>query len=465
VTTKSSPSIAVLPFVNMSADPEQEYFCDGLAEELINALTQIKDLHVVARTSAFSFKGQNLDVREIGKKLNVETVLEGSVRKAGNRLRITGQLVNVTDGYHLWSERFDREMEDVFAIQDEISGAIVDRLRPRLVAKEKKKLAKHQTVDFETYSLYLKGRWFLSKMTGEAEQAAIECFTQVIEKAPDYAPAYAGLADAYIQLPFFAPFAPRQVFPMAKDAALKALDLDEELAETHVALANIKSFYDWDWEGAEREFRRAIELNPGHANAHYHYAVRLYLQTRIDEALKIMRIALEADPLSLHTNIILSEALIFGRRYDEAIAALKKAINMDPNYPLNHAYLGMAYFQKAQYEDAVAEFEKEKDILGGENPIVESLTGGAYALMGKQDEARKYLHRMIERSQQQYVSPCLIARICFALEETDDGFKWLDKAYEERDPFLCYVNADPFSDIIRSDSRFTTLLKKIGLEK
>jgi len=465
VHEKTVPSIAVLPFADMSPQKDQEYFCDGISESIINELTQLSDLKVIARTSAFSFKGQNLDVREIGKKLNVGTVLEGSIQKAGDRVRVTAQLVNTSHGEHLWSEKYDRDMEDIFAIQDEISEAIVSRLKPKLLGKEKERLAKRQTVDFETYSLYLKGRWFLNKMSGEGVQTAIECFTQVVEKAPDYAPAYAGLADAYIVLPFYASFAPKQVFPLAQEAALKALAIDEDLAESHAALAHIKTYYEWDWDGAEREFNRAIQLNPGLAGAHRLYAVGLAWQARFGEALKEIQMALELDPLSLVANIILAEILIFDRRYDEAIMALKKAIKMDPNYPSNHAYLGFAYLQKAQHEDAMAEFEKERDILGRENPIVEVLTGSACALMGKRNEARGVLQRLMERSQQQYIPPCFPARIHFALGEYDQAFEWLDRAYEERDPFLCYLKADPFFDIVRSDPRYIAVLKKIGLDK
>jgi serine/threonine protein kinase len=295
---ESSPSIAVLPFTNMSADPDQEYFCDGLAEELINALTQIEDLHVVARTSAFSFKGQQLDVREIGRKLNVATVLEGSVRKAGNRLRITGQLVKVADGYHLWSERYDREMDDVFAIQDEITLAIVDKLKPRLLGEEKAKLAKSRAVDLEAYNLYLRGRWFAGQLAQEAFEKAIECYNQAIKKEPDYAPAYAGLADCHTWLPFVGPFESKKIMPKARKAALKALQLDDNLAEAHSSMALIKSLYDWDWESGEREYKRAIELNPGVAFIHQRYAMFLMYMGRHDEAINEAERALELDPLS-----------------------------------------------------------------------------------------------------------------------------------------------------------------------
>jgi TolB-like protein/Tfp pilus assembly protein PilF/tRNA A-37 threonylcarbamoyl transferase component Bud32 len=462
---EQSPSIAVLPFANMSADPEQEYFCDGLAEELINALTQIKDLKVIARTSAFSFRGKDIDIRDIGRKLDVGTILEGSVRKAGNRLRITAQLIDISGGHHIWSERYDRELDDVFAIQDEITLAIVDKLKPRLLGEEKKMFAPRQTIDFEVYSLYLKGRWFLNKQSEEGMQTGIEYFTQVVEKAPDYAPAYAGLADAYIGLPFYAPFAPERVFPLAQEAALKALAIHEELAESHVALAHIKALYQRDWDGAENEFKRAIALNPGHVHAHRLFASTLSLQARFEEALHEIHMALELDPLSLFTNMILAETLFYARHYDESIRASKKVIEMDPSYPLIHAFLGSAYFQKGLYADALAEFEKEKGVLGDTHPIVESLIGSSHAMMGREDEARESLRRLIERSRQDYVPPCLPAYVFLVLGEYDKAFEWFDRAFEKRDPYLCYLKANPIFDDVRSDPRYIALLKKVGLKK
>jgi serine/threonine-protein kinase len=248
VTTKSTPSIAVLPFVDMSPQKDQEYFCDGMAEALINELTHIEDLKVIARTSAFSFKGKNVNVRDIGRELDVETILEGSVQKAGNRLRITAQLVNTSKGHHLWSEKYDRDMEDIFAIQDDITEAIVSKLKPRLLGEEKARIAERHTVDIEAYNLYLKGRWFHDKQTEEGFKKAIDLFRQAIRKDPNYAPAYAGIAEAYSLLPLTSLLPPKETYPKAKEAVLKALELDDTLAEAHISLGHIKLQYDWDWE-------------------------------------------------------------------------------------------------------------------------------------------------------------------------------------------------------------------------
>ena len=467
VTTKSTPSIAVLPFMNMSADPEQEYFCEGMSEELINALTQLEGLQVVSRTASFQFKGKGHDLREIGRKLNVDSVLEGSVRKAGNRVRITAQLVNIADGYHLWSEKYDREMEDIFAIQDEISEAIVGMLKVKLLKDEKAKLARKQTVDLEAYNLYLKGRWFWNYFTAEKLTKAIECFKQSVEKAPDYAPAYAGLADSYISLPFFGPFLPKEAHAKAKEAALKALEIDDTLAGAHSALASIKMHFDWDWEGSEREFKRAIELNPSYAHAHQSYAYLLLYTTRFDEALKEIKRARELDPLSLTIGCDEGLMLALAGRYDQAIESLENTIAMDPNSSFSHAVLGFVYFRKPMYEEAMAELSRARNLSEDWDVILDVVTAMAYAVMGQRDKAEELLGRLLERSKQIYIPSCLLALIHFFLGETDRGFEWFDRAYEERDYWLCFLKADPIYDMvgISADPRYLALLKKIGLDK
>ncbi|UCF78171.1 MAG: protein kinase, partial [Candidatus Eiseniibacteriota bacterium] len=282
------PSVAVLPFANLSADSEQDYFCDGMAEEVTNALSHVEDLRVVARTSSFAFKGRDEDVRAIGRKLNVSTVLEGSVRKAGNRLRITVQLVNVADGYHIWSERYDRDVGDVFTVQDEISLAIVENLKLTLLGNQKKKVLKRHTEDLEAYNLYLKGRWFWSKRTEDGLRKAIEFFEMAIKADPQYALAYSGLADSWNDLPTYGTSSPRETYPKAKKAALRALELDDALAEAHASLGLIKSEYELDWRGAETELRRSIALNPAYAPAHHWYSLLLCQMTRFGEAIDEM---------------------------------------------------------------------------------------------------------------------------------------------------------------------------------
>jgi len=461
---KPSSSIAVLPFLDMSPQKDQEYFCDGIAEELINSLTQIKGVRVVARTSAFSFKGKDTDIHEIGRKLNVETLLKGSVRKAGNRLRITAQLVNVTDGYYLWSEKYDRGMKDIFAIQDEISLAIVDKLKVKLLGGEKAKLVKRHTEDLEAHNLYMRGRFFWNKRTDEGLRKAIEYFEHTIEKDPNYALAYAGLADSYIILQDYSYVSPKDIYPKAKEAVRKALEIDGTLAEAHTSLAQI-TFRHWDWEGGEREFKRAMELTPNYATAHHWYALLLMYLDRFDEAIEEIKRAHELDPLSLVINRNAAMVFYFARRYDRALEAFKNTLELDPNFSMAHAYLGKVYLQMAMYEEALREFQKEKDITGRSDPLVETWRGIAYESLGRRGEAQQVLDDLLEHAKKAYVPPLLLANLYFALGEKDEGFKWLDKSYEERDSTLLEIKVDPGLDSVRSDPRFTALLKKMGLEK
>ncbi|UCD57558.1 MAG: tetratricopeptide repeat protein, partial [Candidatus Hydrogenedentota bacterium] len=451
-------------FVDMSPGKDQEYFCDGIAEELINALTQVKDLRVVARTSAFQFREKGYDIHEVGEKLKVQTVLEGSVRKAGNRLRITAQLVNVVDGYHLWSERFDREMDDIFAIQDEITMAIVRRLRPTLLGEEKARIVKRQTIDFEAYNLCLKGRYFWNRQTAKALEKAIRYYSEAIETDPGCALAYTGLADCYIQLPFYSISPPNEVYPRAREAVLNALENDDKLAEAHVSAAYMKTIYEWDWEYAEREFKRAIELNPGYATAHHWYAYHLFFMARFDEAIAEMRRALELDPLSLIINREVGLVFTYARRYDEAIEALEKTIEMDPGFVGTHYLLGIAYLQKSMHEEAIRAFEREKELPISFDPHREGWIGARYGAMGKIDEAKKTLNALLGRLKQEYVSPFILGVMYLVIGESDEGFEWLDKAYEEKDPWLCFLKIEPTLDSVRSDPRYNTLLKKIRLD-
>jgi serine/threonine protein kinase len=457
-------SIAVMPFADLSPQKDQEYFCDGMAEELINALIKIKDLKVAARTSAFSFKGKEIDVREIGKKLNVKAILEGSVRKAGNRLRITAQLINVADGYHLWSERYDRDIEDVFAIQDEISLAIVDKLKLKLLKEEKVDLLKRYTDNLEAYQLYLKGRYFWNKRYEIGVKKGIEYFQKAIERDPKYTLAYSGLADCYVIISWYGNIPQKEAYQKAREAALNALEIDDRLAEAHTSMAFLKLLSDWDWSGAEKEFKRAIELNPKYPTAHHWYAFHIFFRAKFDEGISEMEKALELDPFSLIISCDLGWALYYARQYDRAIEVLKKTLEMDPNFVSAHSFLGRAYLQKSMYKEALAEFRKEKEPSRGWMQSVETVVGIARMRMGKKKEAQKILEDMIERSKHEYVSPYHIALLSFNLGENEQGFEWLDKAYKERDHWLLNLNAEPMFDSARSDPRFKKLLKKIGFE-
>ena len=457
-------SIAVLPFTNMSADPEQEYFCDGLAEELINALAQIKDLRVVARTSAFSFKGKDVDVEEIGKKLKVDTILEGSVRKAENRLRITAQLVSVADGFDLWSERFDRDMEDIFAIQDEISLAIVDKLKIRLVEGEKEAIVKHPSRDIESYNLYLMGRFFLNKRTPEGLQKGIEYFQKVIEKDPCYALAYTGIADYYNVMGYLDFLASKDSFPKAKQAAEKALEIDDSLAEAHTSLAWALELYDWDWEGTERELKRALELNPNHVPAQLWYSGFLNVMGRNEEAIDKIKWIKEHDPVSFLACIYASIVYHCSRQDDIAVEELQKAIELNPASYMPHWYLVNAYVQKAMFSEAVEEAQKALDLTGGQLPVLIAVLGYAYAMAGKREEAEKKLNEAVKISEKRHVPHSWIAMIFGGLDRMDEAIEWLERGYEERDHWLFSIKCLPMFDIFRPDPRFQSLLKKMNLE-
>ncbi|MCJ7457677.1 MAG: protein kinase, partial [candidate division Zixibacteria bacterium] len=461
---KLMPSIAVLPFTNLSADKEQEYFCDGMAEEIINALTQVEGLRVVARTSAFSFKGKDIDIREIGRKLSVETLLEGSVRKAGNRLRITAQLVNVADGYHLWSERYDREMEDVFAIQEEISLSIVNKLKVNLLKEEKAKLEKRYTDDPEAYNLYLKGRYFWFRRYEGGLQKAVECFQQAIDKDPLYALAYAGIADCYNQFGLWAFLPPKEAYPKAKVACAKALEIDDTLAEAYASLGWTKMFYDWDWAEAEKAYKRAIELNPNYAVAHYYYGLYLAITGHVVEAIAEMEKSVELDPLCLVHNAVLGFVLYLGRRYDEAIEQLHKTLEMDPNFAVTCLFLGLSYMGKERWEEAIASLKKFASLWQG-IPFPIGFLGLAYGMSGRDNEALSLLDQLNEISQQRYVSSLYKALIYAGLGKKDQVFEYLDKAYNERESWMVSLKAAPYMDTLRSDPRSKALLGKMGLEK
>ncbi|MBN2565821.1 MAG: protein kinase [Candidatus Eisenbacteria bacterium] len=466
-TTASSvppPSIAVMPFVDMSADRDQEYFCDGMAEEIMNALTHIEGLRVVARTSAFAFKGKSDDIREIGRKLKVGTLLEGSVRKSGNRMRVTAELVNVRDGFRLWSERYDRDVEDVFAIQDEISLAIVDTLRVRLVSGDRERILRRHTGDPEALNLCLKGRYFWNKRTPDNLRRAIDHYERAIARDPDYALAYAGTADCYVVLPDYSSVPPRVACPKAREAAMRALEIDDTLAEAHATLALVRTVFEWDWTGAEREFERAISLNPSYATAHSWYALYLMWMGRMEEALAEMEAARELDPLSLVIGRNLAQICIFARRYDQAIDVLHRTIEMDPAFPVAHVLLGEAYAHKSMKEEAVAEFLREKALSDDFSPGVDTRIGSAYVRLGMRDKAEEVLRRLAEQAGKSYVKPSDLAEVLFSLGETDRAFECLDQAVEQRDKGVLGLKVYPVYDDVREDPRFIALLNRMGLD-
>jgi len=450
--------------VDLSPEKDQEYFCDGMAEELINALTKIVKLQVASRTSSFQFKEKGYDIHDVGKKLKVKTVLEGSIRKAGNHLRITAQLVNIDDGYHLWSEKYDRKMEDIFAIQDEISLAIVDKLRVKLLKEEKEKLLKRYTDDMEAYDLYLKGRYFWNRRYKGGLQKGLEYFNQTIKKDPSYAPAYAGIADSLSILGLFGWLPPKEAFPKAKATALKAIEIDDMLAEAYSSLGWINMLYDWNWTAAEKAFKRALEIDPDYAIGQLWYALYLLYMGRFEEGTSTIMKALELEPLSLLINGNLGATFYFKKEYDKAIEQLLKTLEMDPNYLLSYWFLSGGYAGKGMWKEAIAAIEKAV-ALSEESPFFIGYLGWGYAISGKKAKARRTLNQLEELSKEKYVSPYYRALVYLGLGEKDRFFGYLEKAYEAREPLLVTtMKAAPYFDSVRSDPKFKALLKKMGLE-
>jgi serine/threonine-protein kinase len=455
-------SIAVLPFANMSDDPENEYFSDGMTEEIINALTQLQDLRVVARTSCFAFKGKAPHISEVGAKLNVATVLEGSVRKAGSRLRITAQLVNVGDGYHLWSQRYDREMEDVFAIQDEIAKAIADKLQITLVGDVAEQLVRPPTENLEAYDLYLKGRFFVN-LGGEGPLKGLEYLKQALACDPRYALAHAGIADAYNFSGDVGILRPREAKPKAREAAIRALELDETLAEAHAALGWCNWTHDFEWSNAERHLLRAIELNPELAEARFQYGFFLSSMGRFEESLAELRRGVDLDPLAQLGNTWLGQVLAFLEQFPAAIDQLRAAVELDPtSWHANHM-VGMVYRLNSNYPDAIEALQTAM-ALAGRQPWSLMELALTYAASGSRAQAEAIYDELVARSRGEYVPPATLSFVSAALGREDEAFGWLERAYEERDPFLVWVKQLPHFDPLRGDQRFDMLLEKMGLE-
>jgi eukaryotic-like serine/threonine-protein kinase len=458
-------SIAVLPFQNRSAEADAEYLSDGLAESLIYRLSQLPNLKVSPTSLAFRYKGKEVDPIKVGRELGVSAVLSGRVVQRGDNLTISAELVDVRHNKLLWGEQYERRMSELLATQREIAREIVENLRLK-VSGDEKAVAKHYTENNEAYQLYLKGRFYWNKRTEEAMQRALQYFQQAIEKDPNFALAYSGLADTYNLLggqdAIQGGLPPNEVFPKAKAAARKALEIDESLAEPHVSLAHALYFYDRDWAGAEREYKRAIELNPNYPQAHHWYAIYLMHTGRLDEAVAEARRAQELDPLSLPINMALGWILHMAGRTDEAIEQLRKTLELDPNFITAHHRLGLAYERKGMYEEAIAEFQKVFDLSGGK-PLGLATLGRAYAVSGRREQGQKALAELLELSKRRYVSPAHIALIYAALGDKDQAFVWLDRAEKEHDMLLGRLKVDPRYDSLRTDPRFTELMRRVGV--
>ena len=458
---KAVPSIAVLPFANMSADPEQEYFCEGLVEELIDALARLDGLRVVARTSAFQFGGKGHDLRQIGEKLKVKTVLEGSVRRAGDRLRVNTQLINAADGYHLWSERYDRDMDDIFAVQDDIARTVVEKLKVKLLGTADTPLVRKPTDNLEAYNLVLQGRYYSVRATGPALEKSLACFTQAVAVEPTYAQAHAGIAWVHAIQAVMSLAAPHTVMPEAKEAALKTLALDETVADAHTALAVVLQFYDWDWAGAEREYRRALELNPGDTFARCAYAQLLGMVGRVDESVAEARSAVERDPVSPLCRYILAQVFVVARRFEEAIAEAHAGIELDPSYHPSYMSLGWGLAGLGRHDQAVNAFRQQVIAAAGD-PVAQGWLGWALGLAGHRQEALTILGDLEGRRSQEYVGGLLLACVSLGLDEHDQAISWLQEAAEERDGLMTLVNTLLVFGPLRSDPRFQALLRRMN---
>ena len=451
-------SIAVLPFEDLSPDKDQEWFCNGISESILNALTNVKDLRVIARTSSFEFKGKENIISEIGEKLNVEAILEGSVLKSGNRLLITSQLVNVADESHIFSNQYDCEVEDVFAILKEISLAVVDEVKGELLTNEKASIEKRPTEDQEAYELYLLGKHFMNKR-GKGFEKGLEYFQQAVEKDPGFALAYAGLAESYDWLGYEGIITPEEAWSKAREMAEKALKIDDTLAEAHTVLADVSFLYDRDWDAAERGFKKAIALNPGYSTAHLFYSYYLSIMGRLDEELVEKKQALEIDPLSVGLYSSLSYYYCKMGSYEEAMEQIHKMTEIDPNHVVLYWSLGYLHSFQGNYKESINAFQKSIK-LGGK---YDHLLGYLYALSGERDKAAQILHALIEKKKTNYYSSAKIAMVYAGLDETDKAFEWLEKANDEHDSVLInFINA-PYFDHLHSDPRFKALLKKMGL--
>ena len=453
------PSIAVLPFVNMSADPEQEYFCDGMAEGIINALSHIEDLHVIARTSSFQFPGKGYDIHEIGEKLHVDTILEGSVRKAGNKLRITAQLINVNDSYHIWSEKYDRELKDIFDIQDDISLAIVETLRGKLLKKEKVSAIKRHTDNLEAYELYLLGHYNTwNKMTEEGLKQAVDYFTQAIEKEPKYALAYAGIAEAYDIMIHMGHMPFEVTHQLIKNAVEKALEIDDTLAESHISRAIFNLHCDWDWHSMEYSLKRAIKLNPGNAIAHVFFAAYYLIMKQFDKSYEESRRALELDPQWHSVIFILSLSYHFVGKTDEAIEQCNKYIQMNPDYGTPYLSLGLLHGFQGNYDEAIAVLKKGTGLPDIKH-YAEAWLAYTYGVSGKSEKAEEIINSV----KGTHVRPFFLALIYAGMGKNDLVFEWFEKAFNKRDTMLPRITYLPEFDNFRSDPRFKTLLKKMNL--
>ena len=455
-------SLAVLPLENISGNASEDYFADGMTDELITHLGQISALRVISRASVMTYKGLRKPLAEIARELNVETVVEGSVLRSGERVRITAQLIEVPADRHMWAQSYEGDLRDTLTLQNRVARTIAEQIRVRLNRQERAALEKSRTLNPEAHEAYLKGRYFWNKRTGDGLKKAIDYFSLAIETDPTYAEAYAGLADSYALSGDweYAIFSPQEASLKAKAAAIKALALDDSLGEAHTSLAFAMDLYDWDWVSADKEYQRAIALNPGYATAHHWYAWHLMVMGRNTEGISELRKAESLDPLSLIISADLADALCIAHLYDESVQQSRKTLEIDPNFALAHYQLGQALQQKHMYEQAITEFQRAIE-LSGDSAAFDSNLAYAYASLGRRDEALKVAKGLEARPSQGSAADANIALIHVGLGDNDEAMSWLNKAYQAR--FNPSILLRPAFDPLRSDARFQDLLRRIGL--
>lgn len=456
-------SIAVLPFVNESGNADAEYLSDGISESLINSLSQLPHVKVIARSSSFKYKGKEFDPQEVARTLGVEAILTGRVLQRGDHLLISVELMNARDKTQVWGEQYNRKLTDILVVQQEISREVSEKLRLKLTSDEQRRISKPYTESAEAYELYLKGRYFYGKSTEEGLKKAIEYYQQAIDKDPNYALAYVGMGNSFRGLGGALGFAsPGSAAPQAKAAIMKALAIDDTLPDAHAALADFKLSYEWDWPGAEREYRRAIELNPNQASAHRGYGTYLQSLGRFDEAVAERERNRQLDPTWPDAIANVGYPLYYARRFDQALEHYRKALELDPDYSWGHLWIGQVYVQQGRYAEAIAKIKKAIALSAGNTRDIATL-GHAYAVAGKRSEALKVLAELQERAKHKYVSPYFIALVYVGLGDKDQALAWLEKAYQERHPYLILIKVEPVFDVLRSEPGFQDLVRRIGL--
>jgi TolB-like protein/DNA-binding winged helix-turn-helix (wHTH) protein/Tfp pilus assembly protein PilF len=458
-----SSSLVVLPLENLSGDKDQAYFADGMTDDLIANLAKIRSLRVISRSTAMAYKGTHKPLPQIANELSVDAVVEGTVMRVGNRVRITAELVQVSTDQHLWADTYESPIGDVLALQNRVSSAIVDEIRISLTKEDKERLAKKPAVGPEAYEDYLKGRYYWNKRSSEGFAKAIGYFEEATRKDPQYALAYAGLADCYgiIGATIYGSLPAAEAAPKAKAAAIRALEIDPSLAEAETSLATAKFNYDWDWAGAADGFKRAIQLDPGYATAYQRYSLYSIALGRFDESFEQIKKARELDPLSISINASFGWRLYLAREYDRSIAQLRETLEMDPSYEWAHLILGQAYEQKGEYGLAVEELRKAVE-LSHSSPLMLSALAHACALSGNHTEAVKLLGQLEARSKKEYVSPFYIAIVYLGMGKNDLAMNWLEKAYEDRSNGLVFLKVEPELDSLRTDPRFLSLQRKLN---